>query len=99
MFLLDDMLLRAIGISIPGLDLIDIFERIHDFALKELYDLNKINNQIKENTLLFEMGERTKEEYEKINRELLEKRGIAEKIREMDLNKRFDILGTGDLIG
>lgn len=99
MFLLDDMLLRAIGVSIPGLDLIDTFERIHGFALKEMYDLDKINGQIKENRLLFEMGERTKEEYERINRELLGKREIAEKIREMDLNKRFDILGTGDLIG
>jgi len=99
MFLLDDMLLRAAGISIPGLDLIDTFERINDLALKELYDLDKINGQIKENRLLFEMGERTKEEYEKTNRELLGKRETAEKIREMDINKRFDILGTGDLIG
>ena len=99
MFLLDDMLLRAAGVSIPGIDLIDIFERINDFALKEIYDLDKINGQIKENRLLFEMGERTKEEYEKTNRELLGKRETAEKIREMDINKRFDILGTGDLIG
>lgn len=57
-----------------------IFTQIRNHALREMYPLEKINDQIKENRLLFELGEMPKQDYEKRNAELLEKREIAERI-------------------
>lgn len=78
MFLIDDILLKPLGISLVPLDSIWILELIRNRALKEKYDLKKINNQIKENRLLFEIKEINEEEYKKRNELLLEEREIAE---------------------
>lgn len=59
-----------------------VLEQIRNHALREMYPLEKINDQIKENRLLFELGETTKEKYEMKNKELLEKREIAERVWE-----------------
>ena len=64
MFFIDDLLLRTIGISLPGLDMIWTLEQIQKFAYKELYNPEKIKNQIKETRLLYEFGELTRLEYE-----------------------------------
>jgi len=73
MILIDDLILRAFGISLKPFDLIWIVELMNDYALKEKYDFKKINNQIKENSLLFEIGEISEEEYNE-KRELLKER-------------------------
>lgn len=93
MFLIDDIILRLFGISIPPFDLIWIFERICDLAYKEMYDPEKINDHIKENRMLYEFGEISKEEYEKKHTDLSHKLKIAMRVREMRPEMRVDILG------
>jgi hypothetical protein len=93
MFFLDDLLLRALGVSLPGLDLIWTLEQIQRFAYKSLYNPEKIKNQIKETRLLYEFGELKREEYEHKNSELMHKLDLAKKAEEMDLGSRLDLLG------
>jgi len=80
MFLIDDLVLRAVGISLKPFDMIWMLELLRNYALQEKYNLQKIGGQIKENRLLFEIGEITKEEYEQENELLLEERQKAEEI-------------------
>lgn len=93
MFFIDDMLLRSLGINLPGLDMIWTVEQIHKFALKGYYNPEKIKNQIKETRLLYEFGEMGRQEYEQKNSDLMHKLDMAERIVEMDLNTKMDILG------
>lgn len=93
MFIVDDILLRQIGISIPGIDLLWTIEQIRIFAIKEFYNPEKIKNKIKENRLLYEFGEVERDEYEKENIELLKKLKMAEQAQEMNLGAKMDILG------
>lgn len=93
MILIDDIALRALGISIPSLDLFWTFEQIYKFAYKEMYNPEKIKNQIKENRLLYEFGETTRDEYERTNSELMHKLRLALKASEMNLVQRMDLLG------
>jgi len=93
MFFIDDMLLRTLGINLPGLDMIWTIEQIHKFALRGLYNPEKIKNQIKETRLLYEFGELNREKYEKKNADLMNKLDMAGKIEEMNLNSKVDILG------
>ncbi len=80
MFLIDDLMLGAVGISLKPFDAIWMLELLRNYALQERYNLQKIGNQIKENRLLFEIGEITKEKYEEENELLMEERKKAEKI-------------------
>jgi len=93
MFFIDDMILRTLGINLPGLDMIWTIEQIQKFALRGLYNTEKIKNQIKETRLLYEFGELNREQYEKKNADLMNKLDMAEKIEEMNLNSKVDILG------
>jgi hypothetical protein len=92
MFFLDDILLKMLGISIPGLDLISNIEIIRDFAYRELYNLDKIKNKIKENQMLYEFDELSMEEYEEKRTELMKQLKFAERVLETNLNVRTDIL-------
>lgn len=58
----------------------------------EMYNIEKINDRIKENRMLYELGEISKEEYEKRNDELTHQLRIATKVHNMNLSKRIDIL-------
>lgn len=80
MFLIDDLLLRTAGVSLKPFDMLWMLELLRDYALKEKYNIQMIGNQIKENRLLFEIGEITKEEYEEKNEQLIEERKRAEEI-------------------
>jgi len=93
MFFIDDMLLRSLGINLPGLDMIWTVEQIQKFALKGYYNPEKIKNQIKETRLLYEFGEMSRQEYEQKNSDLMHKLDMAERIVEMNLNSKVDILG------
>jgi hypothetical protein len=93
MFFIDDLVLRTLGINLPGLDMIWTLEQIHKFALKGYFNPEKIKNQIKETRLLYEFGELDRQEYERKNRELLHKLDMAQKVLEMDLGTKMNILG------
>ena len=80
-FIIDDIFLRMLGISIPPFDMIWLFETVQDFAVREAYDPEKISDSIKENRMLYELGEIAKEEYERVNAELLEALEIAKRAR------------------
>jgi hypothetical protein len=82
MFFIDDLLLRGVGISIKPFDMIWMLELMRDYSLKEKYNLKKINNQIKENRLLFEIGEISEEEYNVKHERLLEELEEAKEIME-----------------
>lgn len=95
MFILDDLILRSLGISILPFDIIALFELIREFTYKEAYDPEKIKGMIKENRLFFELGEMTEEEYKRIDDDLKEKLELGTRAREMKLDNRVDILGGG----
>jgi len=84
-----------LGISIPPFDMIWLMETILDYGedIREKESHEKITSKIKENRLLYELGEITKEEYEKINGELNHKLRMNNRINRTNLNKRINILG------
>jgi 2-methylisocitrate lyase-like PEP mutase family enzyme len=84
-----------LGISIPPFDMIWLMEKILDYVedIREKESHEKITNEIKENQLLYELGEITKEEYEKRKRELNNKLQMNNRINRMNLNQRMNILG------
>jgi hypothetical protein len=73
MFLLDDLLVRP---------LVSIADVIHAVAIEELYDIETIRNDIKENRLLYELGERSHDEYERRKDELETQLDLAEQAHE-----------------
>ena len=68
-----------------------IFKKIHQYALREMYPLEKIESAIKENRMEYELREISKEDYEKGVAILEEKLRIAQKVRKM-------YLGTTDIL-
>ncbi len=93
-FFIDDILLRMIGLSIPPFDMIWLMETITDYAdearVKETQQ--KINNEIRENRLLYELGEITKEEYDRRNSELNHRRLMNKRINRVRLSQRINLL-------
>jgi hypothetical protein len=69
-------------------------EELRAFALKELYNPEKIRARIKENRLLYEIGEVSLEDYERTNKALQHKLQLAHRSEDMNLRVRSDILGT-----
>lgn len=82
MLIVDDLLLGAVKETLKPFDIVWLLELIRDYALKEKYNLEKINNDIKENRLIFELGEISEEEYKEKHGALLEKRQMTKKIIE-----------------
>lgn len=80
MFIIDDLLLRTLGISIPPFDMIWVLETIKNFAEQQRFNLVEISDKLKENRMLFEFGEIKKEEYEKVKRMLIKRREEALKV-------------------
>lgn len=80
MFVIDDLLLRVLGISLKPFDMIWMLELLRNYALKEKYSLKEINSHIKENRLLFEIGELNEAEYQEKHEWLLEQHKEAEEI-------------------
>jgi len=62
--------------------LIKLAKLMRDYALKEKYNIKRINNQIKENRLLFEIGEITEEGYKEKHELLLEELEKAKEVME-----------------
>jgi hypothetical protein len=93
-FFIDDILLRMIGLSIPPFDMIWLMETITDYVdearVKETQQ--KINNEIRENRLLYELGEITKEEYDRRSSELNHQRLMNKQINRVRLSQRINLL-------
>ena len=66
-----------------------LVEVMRDYALKEKYNIKRINTQIKENRLLFEIGEITEKEYKEKNELLLEELETAKEVTEKLSNVRI----------
>lgn len=94
-FIVDDLFLRMFGISIPPFDMLWLMETITDYVEDARQEENqqKITDKIKENRLLYELGEITKAEYEKRSEELNRKLRMNTRIKRMNLNQRINILG------
>lgn len=71
--LLDDLLIR------PIVGFLDI---LHDMSIKEMYDIEDIQSQLKENRLLYEMGERPEDEFRRRKEELEAQLAEAQEARE-----------------
>ncbi len=56
MFVLDDLLFRPF---------VGIVNALHTMALDEMYDIDALQDELKENQLLYELGERDRETYER----------------------------------
>lgn len=82
MFILDDLLIKPF---------VSILDALHTLAMNELYDVEEIQNQLKENQLLYELGERSEAEYEERRRELEEELEIAEAAHEQLNNKTIEV--------
>ena len=94
MFFADDLFLRMFGISIPPFDLIWVMQQISDYAYAEMYDVEEINNAMKENRLLYEFGEITEAEYEKRNKELNHKLKMANHLNNTNMKNRVNGVST-----
>ena len=94
MFFIDDIFLRMFGLSVPPFDMIWLMETITDYVdearVKETQQ--KINNKLRENRLLYELGEITKEEYDLRNKELNHRRLMNKRINRMRLSQRINLL-------
>jgi len=93
-FLIDDILLQTLGLSVPPFDMLWLMETITDYAenVRQEENQQKINKKIKENRLLYELGEITKEEYERRNRELNRRLKTSKLKNNTNLNKRISLL-------
>jgi hypothetical protein len=78
MFVVDDLLINPF---------VSIMEAVHSMAISEMYDTTEIKNEIKENRLLYELGERSEAEYEQRNEELEEQLEIAREAHEQTRGK------------
>ncbi|XVH31161.1 gas vesicle protein GvpG [Haloferacaceae archaeon DSL9] len=83
MLLLDDLLIN------PFVTFLDI---LHSMAVEEMYNIGEIHNDIKENRLLYELGERPEAEYEERKAELEELLEVAEDAHDR-LGGRVEVLG------
>lgn len=69
MLVVDDLLVR------PFVSLLDV---LHSVALEEMYDVEAIQDELKENQLLYELGDRPEEEYRRRREELEAELELAE---------------------
>ncbi|AUV82451.1 protein gvpG [Salinigranum rubrum] len=73
MLLLDDLLVRPFTF---------LLRTLHDMALEECYDVEGIRDDLKENQLLYEIGERSDAEYTRRKTELEDALDIAMEARD-----------------
>lgn len=82
MFVLDDLLFRPF---------VGIVDTLHTLALDELYDIDAIEDELKENQLLYELGERPEAEYEREKDRLEEELEIAREVHEELASGRVEV--------
>ncbi|MEY7849833.1 gas vesicle protein GvpF [Natrarchaeobius sp. A-rgal3] len=82
MFVLDDLLFRPF---------VGIVDAIHTIALDELYDVDGLEDELKENQLLYELGERSEEKYRRRKAELEDELEIAREVHERLASGRVEV--------
>lgn len=82
MILVDDLLLK------PFVSLLDI---LHAMVLDELHDMGAIRDEIKENQLLYELGERPESEYERKKGKLEAELQVAEEVHEKLISGNIEV--------
>ncbi|WP_339103146.1 gas vesicle protein GvpF [Haloterrigena salinisoli] len=82
MFILDDLLIRPF---------VGIVDTLHTMALSEMYDIEALEDDLKENQLLYELGERSEEEYRRRKDELEEEIEIARDVHERLASGRVEV--------
>lgn len=89
--LIDDILLRILGISLPPFDMLWLLETITDYVDDARHEeiQRKISDKMKENRLLYELGEITREKYENKNRELIQQQRINNLKHRKDLKDKI----------
>ena len=73
MFLLNDLLVRPFTF---------LLRTLHDMALEECYDVEGIRDDLKENRLLYEIGERSDAEYARHKSALEDELDLSREARE-----------------
>ncbi|OYR39570.1 MULTISPECIES: gas vesicle protein GvpG [unclassified Halorubrum] len=81
MFLVDDLLFRPF---------VSLLNTLHSMAIEELHDVDSIRDELKENRLLHELGERSEAEYRERRAELEERLAVAEAAHE-NLQGRVEV--------
>ncbi|ELY95029.1 gas-vesicle operon protein gvpG1 [Natrialba hulunbeirensis JCM 10989] len=82
MFVLDDLLFRPF---------VGIIDALHSLALEELYDVDALEDERKENQLLYELGERSEEEYLERKEVIEEELEIAREVHEQFGSGRVEV--------
>ncbi|QFU84025.1 gas vesicle protein GvpF [Natronorubrum aibiense] len=82
MFILDDLLFRPF---------VGIVDTLHTMALSEIYDVDALEDELKENQLLYELGERSETEYQERKAELEEELEIARDVHERLTSGRVEV--------
>ncbi|SEP85781.1 gas vesicle protein GvpF [Natrinema salaciae] len=82
MFVLDDLLFRPF---------LGIVNALHSIALDELYDVEALEDELKENQLLYELGERPEAEYRRRKEELEAELETARDVHERLSSGRVEV--------
>lgn len=82
MFVLDDLLFRPF---------VGIVDALHSIALDEMYDVEAIEDDLKENQLLYELGERSRGEYRRRKEELEAELETARDVHERLSSGRVEV--------
>lgn len=94
-FFVDDIFLEMVGLSMPPFDMIWLMETIMDYGdegrVKE--NQQRINGQLRENRLLFELGDITKDEYDGKDKVLCHQRLMNKRLFTVRPSQRMNILG------
>ena len=82
MIVIDDLLFRPI---------VGIVDALHTTALSELYDVEEIQDELKENQLLYELGERSESEYAETRERLEAELELAREVHEELASGRVEV--------
>ena len=82
MLVVDDLLIRPFMFML---------EALHSMAIEEMYDVEGLRDELKENQLLYEVGERSAEEYEERKSIIEAQLRIAEDARAKLQHKQIQV--------
>ncbi|MFP9190859.1 gas vesicle protein GvpF [Natronosalvus vescus] len=80
--IIDDLLFRPF---------VTLVETLHTLALDELYDIDALEDELKENRLLYELGERSETEYERRKADIEADLEIAREVHEELMSGRVEV--------
>lgn len=83
MFILDDIFIKP---------LVTVVDVLHSMAVRETYDVDEIQDELKETRLLYELGDISRTEYEERREELEAELEFAERMREKLLEGNVEVV-------